>query len=106
MGEGPALAIPMALEKAQMTLTGMDIIEVNEAFAIQVLANQKKLKWDANKLNIHGGAIALGHPTGISGARILVTGYYALKRIQKTYCIASICGGGGVTSAMIIKRES
>jgi len=59
-----------------------------------------------NKLNVNGGAIALGHPTGISGARILVTGYYALKRLDKTYCIASICGGGGVTNAMVIKRES
>ena len=84
----------------------MDIIEVNEAFAIKVLANQKKLNSVANKLNIHGGAIALGHPTGISGGQILVTGYYALERIQKMYCIASLCGGGGVTSAMIIKRES
>lgn len=106
MGEGPALAIPMALNKAGMTLNDMDILEVNEAFAIQVLVNQKKLNWDTEKLNVHGGAIALGHPTGISGARIVVTGYYALHRLQKEYCVASICGGGGVTSAMIIKRET
>ncbi|NOZ47146.1 MAG: acetyl-CoA C-acyltransferase, partial [Chlorobi bacterium] len=72
----------------------------------QVLANEKVLKWNRQKLNIHGGAIALGHPTGISGARILVTGYYALKRLNKTYCIAGICGGGGVSTAIIIKRES
>jgi len=84
----------------------MDIIEVNEAFAIQVLANEQVLKWDPEKLNVHGGAIALGHPTGISGARILVTGYYALKGLNKEFCIAGICGGGGVSSAMIIKRES
>jgi len=106
MVEGPALAIPLVLKKANMKLSDMDLIEVNEAFAVQVLANQKVLNWDANKLNVNGGAVALGHPTGISGARIMVTGYYALKRLNKTYCVASICGGGGVTSAMIIKRES
>ncbi|MFH1937640.1 MAG: thiolase family protein [Bacteroidota bacterium] len=106
MGEGPAYSIPTALKKAGMTLANMDIIEVNEAFAIQVLANEKVLQWDPSKLNIHGGAIALGHPTGISGARILVTGYYALKRLEKTYCVAGICGGGGVTAAMVIRRES
>ena len=106
MGEGPATAIPAALSKAGMTLDEMDIIEVNEAFAIQVLSNERVLHWDRSKLNVHGGAIALGHPTGISGARILVTGYHALKRLGKTHCIASICGGGGVTTAMIIRRES
>ncbi|MCK9423403.1 MAG: thiolase family protein [Bacteroidales bacterium] len=105
MGEGPAFSIPAALKNAGMTLDDMDIIEVNEAFAIQVLANEKVLNWDPSKLNIHGGAIALGHPTGISGARILVTGYYALKRTGKTHCVAAICGGGGVTTAMVIRRE-
>lgn len=106
MGEGPALSIPAALDKAGMTLDQMDLIEINEAFAVQVLANEEVLKLDPTKLNVHGGAIALGHPTGISGARILVTGYHALKRMGKTYCAAGICGGGGVTTAMIIKRES
>ncbi len=106
MGEGPAYAIPAALENAGMTLDEMDIIEVNEAFAVQVLSNERELRWDKSKLNVHGGSIALGHPTGISGARILLTGYHALKRLGKTYCVASICGGGGVTTAMIIKRES
>ena len=106
MGEGPGYSIPAALKKAGMGLEDMDLIEVNEAFAIQVLANQHVLKWDDSKLNVHGGAIALGHPTGISGARILVTGYYALKRLGKTHCVAAICGGGGVTTAMVIRRES
>ncbi len=105
MGEGPALTIPAALQRAQLTLADMDLIEVNEAFAIQVLANEKALQWDRDKLNVHGGAIALGHPTGISGARILVTLYYALKRLDKTLGIASICGGGGVSMAMVIRRE-
>ena len=106
MGEGPALSIPAALEKAGMTLDDMDLIEVNEAFAIQVLANERVLKWNKEKLNVHGGAIALGHPTGISGARILVTLYHALKRLDKNYGIAGICGGGGVSMATVIKRES
>jgi acetyl-CoA C-acetyltransferase len=105
MGEGPAISIPGVLKKAGMRLSDMDLIEVNEAFAIQVLANEEVLKWDRAKLNVHGGAIALGHPTGISGARILVTGYFALKRLDKEFCIAAICGGGGVTTAMVIRRE-
>jgi len=106
MGEGPAFAIPEALKKAKMELSDIDIVEINEAFAIQVLSNIKVLKIDQNKVNVNGGAIALGHPTGISGARILTTGYYALKRLDKTFCVASICGGGGVTNAMVIKREN
>lgn len=105
MGEGPGLVIPLALEKAGMTLGDMDLIEVNEAFAIQVLTNERQLNWDRSKVNIHGGAIALGHPTGISGARILVTLYHALKTHDKELGIAAICGGGGVTMAMVIKRE-
>ncbi len=106
MGEGPGVAIPAALDAAGMTLDQMDLIEVNEAFAIQVLANEAVLGWDRSKLNVHGGAIALGHPTGISGARIVVTLYHALKGNDKELGIASICGGGGVSMALIIKRES
>lgn len=106
MGDGPALSIPLALKQAKMNLTDMDLIEINEAFAIQVLANQRVLNFDLEKLNVHGGAIALGHPTGISGARILVTLYYALKNHNKEIGLAGICGGGGVSMAMVIKRES
>jgi len=106
MGEGPAHAIPTALKNAGMTMADMDLLEVNEAFAIQVLANEKVLQWDRSRLNVHGGAIALGHPTGISGARILVTLYYAMKRLDKTLGIAAICGGGGVSMATVIQRES
>jgi len=106
MGEGPGVVIPMALEKAGMSLSDMELIEVNEAFAVQILANERMLKWDRSKLNVHGGAIALGHPTGISGARILVTLYHALKQAGKELGVASICGGGGVTMAMVIRRES
>jgi acetyl-CoA C-acetyltransferase len=106
MGEGPNVSIPLALQRANMTLDQMELIEVNEAFAVQVLANEQVLKWDRSKLNIHGGAIALGHPTGISGARIVVTLYHALKRTGGEIGIAGICGGGGVSMAMIIRRES
>ncbi len=106
MGEGPSISIPMALERAGKKLEEMDLIEVNEAFAVQVLANESILKWDREKLNVHGGAIALGHPTGISGVRILVTLYHALKQHGGELGIAGICGGGGVTMATVIKRES
>jgi acetyl-CoA C-acetyltransferase len=105
MGEGPGYAIPMALDAAGLTLADMDLIEVNEAFAVQVLVNERKLGWDRSKLNVHGGAIALGHPTGISGARILVTLIHALRRVDGEYGVASICGGTGVTMAMVIRRE-
>ncbi|MCP4602275.1 MAG: thiolase family protein [Proteobacteria bacterium] len=106
MGEGPGHSIPKALDKAGMTLDDMDLIEVNEAFAVQILVNERKLGWDRGKLNVNGGAIALGHPTGISGARIAVTLYHALKQRDKELGIAAICGGGGVTTAIVIKRET
>lgn len=106
MGEGPGIAIPAVLERAGMNLSDADLIEVNEAFAVQVLANEQVLKWDRSKLNVHGGAIALGHPTGISGARIIVTLYHALKTHDGTVGLASICGGGGVSMAMLIRREA
>jgi acetyl-CoA C-acetyltransferase len=105
MGEGPAFAIPKVLGKVGMSLKDIDLIEVNEAFAVQVLANERIVKWEREKLNIHGGAIALGHPTGISGLRIIVTLYYALKTHDKEIGLASICGGGGVSMAVVIKRE-
>jgi acetyl-CoA C-acetyltransferase len=106
MGEGPGVTIPGALTRAGLTLGDMDLIEVNEAFAAQVLANERMLEWDREKLNVHGGAIALGHPTGCSGARLLVTLYHALKRVDGEYGVAGICGGGGSSMAMVIKRES
>ena len=105
MGDGPAHSIPRALEKAGMTLSDMDFIEVNEAFAAQILANERVLKWDRARLNAYGGAIALGHPTGISGARILVTLDNILRRYDKHLGVAGICGGGGVTTAIVIRRE-
>lgn len=106
MGEGPGISIPAALKNANLALKDMDLIEANEAFAAQMIANQRMLNWDPDKVNVNGGAIALGHPTGISGARIVVTLYYALKNHNKEIGVAGICGGGGVSMAMVIKRES
>ena len=106
MGEGPGVAIPAALKAAGMTINDADLIEVNEAFAVQILANEQVLGWNRDKLNVHGGAIALGHPTGISGARIIVTLYHALKTHNGETGLAAICGGGGVSMGMVIKRES
>lgn len=106
MGEGPGIAIPKVLKRAGMEISDIDLFEINEAFASQVLGNVAMLNLDMDNLNVHGGAIALGHPTGCSGARIIVTLYYALKRLDKEMGVASICGGGGATMAVIIKRES
>jgi acetyl-CoA C-acetyltransferase len=106
MGDGPAHSIPLALERAAMSLEDMDFIEVNEAFAAQMLANERVLKWDRSKVNVWGGAIALGHPTGFSGGRLLVTLDNILRREDGELGVAGICGGGGVTCAMVIRRES
>jgi acetyl-CoA C-acetyltransferase len=106
MGEGPGEAIPKVLQRAGMEISDIDLFEINEAFAAQVLGNVARLSLDIDKLNVHGGAIALGHPTGCSGARIIVTLYNALKRLDKELGVASICGGGGATMAVIIKREN
>lgn len=106
MGDGPGWSIPLALKAAGMALADMDFIEVNEAFAAQMIANERVLGWDRARVNAFGGAIALGHPTGSTGARLLVTLDNILRKRDKELGIASICGGGGVTTAMIIRRES
>ncbi|TAN25858.1 MAG: thiolase family protein [Actinomycetota bacterium] len=106
MGEGPGVAIPAALKNARMTLADMDYIEVNEAFAVQILANEQVLNWDRDRVNVHGGAIALSHPTGISGARIVMSLDNVLRVNDSEFGVASICGGGGVSTAMVIRRES
>jgi acetyl-CoA C-acetyltransferase len=106
MGDGPGFSIPLALKRAGKQLSDMDFIEVNEAFAVQMLANEKELGWDRSKVNVWGGAIAVGHPTGFSGARILMTLDNILRHNDKEWGVASVCGGGGVTTAMVIRRES
>ena len=106
LAEAPAVLLGSGMKNANMSLADMDFIEVNEAFAAQVLANERVLEWDRDKLNVHGGAIALGHPTGISGARILLTLYHVLRIHDGETGIAAICGGGGVSTAMIIPIAS
>jgi acetyl-CoA C-acetyltransferase len=106
MGDGPAYGVPLALKKAGMTLKDADFIEVNEAFAAQMLSNEMALGWDRAKVNAFGGAIALGHPTGMSGGRILIALDNILRHHGKEIGVAGICGGGGVTTAMVIRRES
>jgi acetyl-CoA C-acetyltransferase len=105
MGIGPTASIPIALERARLAAGDMDAYEINEAFAATSLACERILGLDPEKVNVNGGAIALGHPTGCSGARLLVTLYHVLKQQDKELGAASLCGGGGVSCAMIIKRE-
>lgn len=104
MGIGPVPAIPMALEKAGLKLEDIDLIEINEAFAAQYLACEKELKLDRNKVNVNGGAIAVGHPFGATGARLLLTLSNELQRRKARYGMVSLCIGGGMGIAMIIER--
>ena len=104
MGLGPALAIPKALKKAGLALRDIDLIELNEAFAAQVIACDRELKLDRSKLNVNGGAIALGHPVGATGAKILTTLLYALKNRDKKLGMVSLCIGGGQGVALIVER--
>ena len=104
MGIGPVPAVNKALEKAGLKLDDIDIIELNEAFAAQILAVERDLKWDRAKVNLHGGAIALGHPVGATGAKILTTLLYALKTHDKTMGLVSLCIGGGQGVAIVVER--
>ena len=104
MGEGPGKAIPMLLEENGLTAADPDLYEVNEAFAVQVLANERVVEWDRAKLNVNGGAIALGHPTGCTGVRITVSLIHALINRGLNTGVASLCGGGGVAMAALVRR--
>ena len=104
MGIGPAPASRLALEKAGWSLDDVDLIEANEAFAAQALAVGKELGWDPEKVNVNGGAIAIGHPIGASGARILTTLVHELKRSGKSKGLATLCIGGGMGIAMCVER--
>jgi acetyl-CoA C-acetyltransferase len=103
MGLGPALAIPKALKKAGLALKDIDLIELNEAFAAQVIACDRELNMDRTRLNVRGGAIALGHPVGATGAKILTTLLYALKQQDKRLGLVSLCVGGGQGVALIVE---
>ncbi len=104
MGLGPLPATRLALSRAGLTVPDLDLIEANEAFAAQFIAVARELKLDMEKTNVNGGAIALGHPIGASGARILVTLLHTLAAKDKTLGLATLCVGGGQGVAMIVER--
>ena len=104
MGIGPVPAIRKALEKANLKLSDIDLVEVNEAFACQYLAVEKELGLDRSKTNVNGGAIALGHPLGASGTRLILTALNELKRRNGRYGLASACIGGGQGIAIVFER--
>ena len=105
MGVGPVPAVTKAMARANMTVDDFDLIEANEAFAAQSLAVAKELKFDMNKVNVNGGAIALGHPIGASGARILVTLLYEMQKREDAHTgLATLCIGGGQGQALIVKK--
>ncbi len=103
MGRGPVPATKLALQRAGLTLDYIDLIEVNEAFAAQYLAVEKELGLDRSKVNVNGGAIALGHPLGATGARLVITLLYELRRRKKKYGLATACIGGGQGIAMVVE---
>jgi acetyl-CoA acetyltransferase family protein len=106
MGIGPVPATKIALKKAGLGLDQLDLIEINEAFAGQILAVVKELGIDQDKLNVNGGAIALGHPLAASGTRLVLTLLYELRRRNKRYGLASACIGGGQGIAMIVENTN
>jgi acetyl-CoA acetyltransferase family protein len=103
MGSGPVPATRIALKKAGLTLDDIDLIEVNEAFAAQYLAVEKELGLDREKTNVNGGAIALGHPLGATGTRLVITLLYELRRRKQKYGLATACIGGGQGIAVIVE---
>jgi len=104
MGRGPVPASQIALQRAGMSLEYMDLIEVNEAFAAQYLAVEKELGLDRERVNVNGGAIALGHPLGATGTRLVVTLLHELRRRKKKYGLATACIGGGQGIAMVVEH--
>lgn len=104
MGIGPVPAIKRALVRANLTIDDIDLFEINEAFAAQYLAVEQELQLDRNRVNVHGGAIALGHPVGASGTRVLLSAAHTLHERQERYAVVSLCIGGGQGIAMIIER--
>ena len=104
MGIGPVPSSRKALEKAGLTADDLSLVEANEAFAAQSVYVVRELGLDMSKVNIHGGAIALGHPIGASGARILVTLLYGLKEVGGKYGLATLCIGGGQGTACVVEN--
>ena len=105
MGVGPVASTNKLLKKLDMTIDDMDLIEANEAFAAQSIAVGRDLKFDLDKLNVNGGAIALGHPVGASGCRILVTLLHEMEKRDAKTGLATLCIGGGMGCSTIVKRD-
>jgi acetyl-CoA acetyltransferase len=105
MGIGPSVAIPLLLKKEGLNIDDIDLFEINEAFAGQAIYCIKKLKIPENKINVHGGAIAIGHPLGCSGARLVVAILNQLKLYNKKRGIVSMCVGTGMGCAALIERD-
>ena len=104
MGYGPVEASKLALQRAGMSIGDIDLVEINEAFAAQVIPSYRDLGIDIDRLNVHGGAIAVGHPFGMTGARITGTLINNLQTYDKTFGVESMCVGGGMGMAMVIER--
>ena len=105
MGMGPVPASQLCLKKAGWTAADLDLLEINEAFAAQAIAVNKEMGWDTSKINVNGGAIALGHPIGASGCRILVTLLHEMERRDAKRGLASLCIGGGMGVALAVERD-
>ena len=104
MGLGPIEASRQALKRANMTINDIDLVEINEAFAAQVIPSARALGIEFDKLNVNGGAIAIGHPFGMTGARIMTTLINGLEDANKSIGLETMCVGGGQGMAMIIER--
>jgi len=104
MGTGPIPASTVALEKAGWTIDSLELVEANEAFAAQACAVNQEMAWNPEIVNVNGGAIALGHPIGASGARVLTTLLYEMKRREVHRGLATLCIGGGMGIAMCVER--
>jgi acetyl-CoA C-acetyltransferase len=105
MGTGPIPASKKALEKAGWSANDLDLIEANEAFAAQACAVNKGIGWDTSKVNVNGGAIAIGHPIGASGTRVLVTLLHEMKKRDAKKGLATLCIGGGMGIALCVARD-
>jgi acetyl-CoA C-acetyltransferase len=105
MGTGPIPSSRRALEKAGWSVGDLDLVEANEAFAAQALAVNKDMGWDPTKVNVNGGAIAIGHPIGASGARVLVTLLHEMAKRDAKKGLATLCIGGGMGIAMCVERD-
>ena len=105
MGVGPVAATNKVMAKTGLSVDDMDLIEANEAFAAQSLAVAHDLKFDMDKVNVNGGAIALGHPVGCSGARILVSLLYEMQKEDVHTGLATLCVGGGMGCSAVVKRD-